>query len=316
MVLFIIHGQEKKLSRKIRGVFIYQTISESFLLEVPRQIKVCTKCNSIKPITEFNKNSRRKDGLNGICKECINNQKVAWIKEWKEKRENNEIEPIDSIKCVKCGTIKKLECFDHDSRQRNGYMNICKDCRKTNYNLHSDEYRQRTNQWRKNNPEKAMQYMEEYLFKNKKRLSEQRIKWRKNNLVKDQDGARRRYLENKELYNKISSDWFKSNPLKVREYNQKRKIEFGYMPINTPNIDLVLHHLHLENNHDFVISIPEWLHRLYYHNSRTWENMDTINAIALDYWINEDIYNFLNLDVCRKALRKEWNERNSVVCRN
>lgn len=50
------------------------------------------------------------------------------------------------------------------------------------------------------------------------------------------------------------------------------------------------HHLHLDQSRSFVIYIPSWLHSIYHHNPHTWDGMDSINAIALDYWINEDIY--------------------------
>lgn len=32
--------------------------------------KLCKKCDNIKPLTEFSKNSRRKDGLQAYCKQC------------------------------------------------------------------------------------------------------------------------------------------------------------------------------------------------------------------------------------------------------
>lgn len=36
--------------------------------------KICVKCKEEKPVTEFGKNSRQKDGLNYYCKACNNNR--------------------------------------------------------------------------------------------------------------------------------------------------------------------------------------------------------------------------------------------------
>lgn len=41
-------------------------------------MKKCTKCNKIKPLTEFNKRNASKDGLRYECKECHKNQSLDW----------------------------------------------------------------------------------------------------------------------------------------------------------------------------------------------------------------------------------------------
>ena len=66
----------------------------------------------------------------------------------------------------------------------------------------------------------------------------------------------------------------------------------GFKPLNNRFECSHGHHLYLEDNLDFVIYLPDWLHRLHCHNRKTWEGMDTMNAIALDYLINEDLYDF------------------------
>ena len=76
-------------------------------------MKICSKCKVNKPLSEFRKNSRSKDGLGTKCKECLKEEdkkynienkykRQAWreenkdyLKEWKKKyRENNK----DAIK--------------------------------------------------------------------------------------------------------------------------------------------------------------------------------------------------------------------------
>jgi len=41
--------------------------------------KVCKICNEIHPISEFNKRTQNKDGLNASCKSCLK----TWNKEYK-----------------------------------------------------------------------------------------------------------------------------------------------------------------------------------------------------------------------------------------
>jgi len=55
--------------------------------------KLCTGCKTEKPITSFNKNKTRKDGLNGHCKSCFNlycekNASVLSDKKKQYKKEN------------------------------------------------------------------------------------------------------------------------------------------------------------------------------------------------------------------------------------
>lgn len=59
--------------------------------------KSCTKCNKVKPLSEFGKTTDRKSGINSICKQCksiltINyNKKFPWKKRFKaiQQRCNN-----------------------------------------------------------------------------------------------------------------------------------------------------------------------------------------------------------------------------------
>lgn len=48
-------------------------------------MKKCTKCKIEKPLTEFNKDNQKKDGLSCWCKECINLKTRQWYIQNKEK---------------------------------------------------------------------------------------------------------------------------------------------------------------------------------------------------------------------------------------
>lgn len=52
-------------------------------------MKECTKCNKVKDFSEFNKDSRNKDGLWSSCKECKAAYRRSYYLKNKEKENNN-----------------------------------------------------------------------------------------------------------------------------------------------------------------------------------------------------------------------------------
>ncbi len=84
--------------------------------------------------------------------------------------------------------------------------------------------------------------------------------------------------------------WRKNNYDKFLKSEHKRR-GYGFTALNKKYKGSHAHHLHLENRTDFIIYIPNFLHELYYHNHEIETTMITPNAIALDYLINEDLYN-------------------------
>jgi hypothetical protein len=76
--------------------------------------------------------------------------------------------------------------------------------------------------------------------------------------------------------------WRKDNPEK---YHANRS-----NPINNKFDSADAHHLHLENNSDFVIYIPTFLHQLHGHQKSYPGTLDTMNSIAFDFLIQEDFY--------------------------
>lgn len=49
------------------------------------ETKICSKCGEKKECSEFYKNKRLKDGLEGICKNCRNSQALQWRHENRER---------------------------------------------------------------------------------------------------------------------------------------------------------------------------------------------------------------------------------------
>lgn len=48
------------------------------------ETKLCTKCGKVKSVSEFSKNSSKKDGLQSMCKECVRKYKQKHYAENKQ----------------------------------------------------------------------------------------------------------------------------------------------------------------------------------------------------------------------------------------
>ncbi|MFA7030583.1 MAG: hypothetical protein WC179_09930 [Candidatus Cloacimonadaceae bacterium] len=106
-----------------------------------------------------------------------------------------------------------------------------------------------------------------------------------------------RHVENGDLICKRCATrlWRQSRPDLVQA-NRHRRRGYGFNPINDRKDNHHAHHLHLENNSSFVLYIPEFIHTLHNHNSEIENSMISVNALALDYWINEELYVSLYLN--------------------
>lgn len=51
--------------------------------------KYCKKCDTTKPVSEFYKSSKSKDGLNTYCRQCKNQMAKGWYKNNKERAKKN-----------------------------------------------------------------------------------------------------------------------------------------------------------------------------------------------------------------------------------
>jgi len=228
--------------------------------------KHCKSCNITKSVTEFYKNKRIKDGYGSACKQCSDKSK--------KNRSNNFVEPSKNViekHCSTCDIIKSISEFNIDRYTKDGYSTTCKSC--TNKRPHNRIiYNNVTH-----NLDETKQCCR---CKEIKNINE----FYPNNRCKDGLASKCKICSTE--YNRNHRH---KKPELYKVYDHKKR-HFGYNPINKIFNWSDAHHLHLEDNHDFVLHIPCWLHRLYSHNSYTWKNMNHINAIALDFWINENFY--------------------------
>ena len=93
-----------------------------------------------------------------------------------------------------------------------------------------------------------------------------------------------------------SRNWRQNNPEIVKDIKRRKDAErknYGFSPLNKYFKGSHAHHLWLEDNKDLTIYLPGFLHLLHMHDHNKPETLYTPNAIALDYLINEDLYNEL-----------------------
>lgn len=89
--------------------------------------KKCSKCNSLKPLSEFGKRSDSKDGLAHHCKIC---ERISARKRRERYKEANKIEKIKIIKvCPTCKKKKLINAFSKDMMNIDGLASQCKKCK-------------------------------------------------------------------------------------------------------------------------------------------------------------------------------------------
>jgi len=65
--------------------------------------KVCTKCGKEKSVEEFNKNSRKKDGLADVCTECVTTARKATMQKKLERQEKEQLYLLEREKLLRKG---------------------------------------------------------------------------------------------------------------------------------------------------------------------------------------------------------------------
>lgn len=230
------------------------------------ETKVCSKCKIEKLLDDFHKHKLSKDGHRHECKEC-----VSKIEKDRAEYYKNNLIIITEKRCSRCNIIKPVSEFNKKSYSKDGYSPACKNCASVLYGhkIPYNNIKHDINDTKQCSGCKEIKNINEFYVN-----------------TYHKDGLCSRCKQCSDIRTK---KYRQNNPAIDRKHQAKRK-NFGYKSINKTFNWCDSHHLHLENSHDFVINIPCWLHRLYRHNSFTWKEMDTINAIALDYWVNEEFY--------------------------
>lgn len=120
-------------------------------------MKQCNKCNTLKFESEFKKDSRNKDGLQGICKDC----NKEWQRKRRTERQSGQVALINITDktCNKCTLTKSTLDFYKDAGCADGFSTLCKVCRNISMikwrKKNRNKYNENMRDWRKNNREEV-----------------------------------------------------------------------------------------------------------------------------------------------------------------
>ena len=135
-------------------------------------------------------------------------------------------------------------------------------------------------QWRKDNCEYLKRYRKQSYQSNKEREIEQAKQWKKDNPEKAEKIIKEYRKNNKERTRKYQRTWRQSKPGResvLRDSSNRRRL--GFIPLNVWFEGCEAHHI----SQNFVIYIPEEIHRSIQHCIWTWENMEQMNKLAISF---------------------------------
>lgn len=151
-------------------------------------MKVCSVCEIEKENGEFGKDSRKKDGLKYLCKECFN-KKYKMSKEDKKNYYNKNknkwseyyFENKDEITEYK-KEYRELNKESLKEKQKE-YIENNKESLKIKWEIYRKNNKNKINEWFNNNKEYRKEYKKEYNNKNKAKRNELRKNRRSNDII-------------------------------------------------------------------------------------------------------------------------------------
>jgi len=153
--------------------------------------KICTKCKTEKPLSEFYKHAGKKCGHRAQCKQCTPRYKTK----------PKQIYSKDKT-CAKCGIKKSLIEFPKDKYGKDGRRPRCILC----HSIYTKSRQSVTHSYYKkyyeDNKESASEYNKKYRENNSEKEKERSKEWRENNPEKV-----------KEIQKKYQSNRRKNDPL-------------------------------------------------------------------------------------------------------
>ena len=193
-------------------------------------IKVCTKCQLPKPLSEFSKDKNRKDGLNPWCKFCIKKS----IEESKERILQEHIKyqeknPILFKICAYCKELKPVSNFHKSKSAKDGLNCRCKSCRKNDtkqrYLKNKDKIIIKSKKYQLEHKEQHKLSVKKHYIKHKPEISLYHKQWYLKNKDRVILQKKQWYLKNKDRV-KLQKKRYDENPVnkeKRKEYDKKYK---------------------------------------------------------------------------------------------
>jgi hypothetical protein len=86
--------------------------------------KTCTRCNKVKPLSEYHRASKEKDGRADKCKACC----AQYHRDRMSKVVLENVPVPEAKTCAKCGENKSKACFGVTKATKDGLQSSCKMC--------------------------------------------------------------------------------------------------------------------------------------------------------------------------------------------
>ena len=94
----------------------------------PTLSKVCTKCNQIKLLSEYNKDKSKSIGFRNNCKLCECIAKKQYQDNNRQINANKIYNEIDVKQCARCEQSKPLTDYQKNITTVDGLQSYCKSC--------------------------------------------------------------------------------------------------------------------------------------------------------------------------------------------
>lgn len=177
--------------------------------------RACTKCDEIKPLTDFNKAKNGRFGHASVCRSCHSTAKPK-----PQPREGY-------LFCYKCGEEKPAtpEYFRRSSKDKNGITPLCRVCtrkaaKERYHRLISEDPDFNKKRYQKDRAYHRRQNRIYYLA-NREVLNRKGREYREKNSSLYREQNRRYYQKNRETIIKRVRQWRQDNPERYQEYNRQ-----------------------------------------------------------------------------------------------
>jgi len=155
-------------------------------------LKTCTKCGLSKPLNEFYKSKRGKNGRGSACKDCGAKYAKIYNAEHKEKRNIQSKE-------WRLNNLERAEATDRKWKKANPER--VREGRKNYYENNKEPQKEYSRQWSKENPQKKKEMFSDWYLKNREENIKRAREWQAQNPEKSRLSKRadwkRRYANPK-----------------------------------------------------------------------------------------------------------------------
>ena len=188
--------------------------------------KRCNKCKTVKPLVEFSKDNKSKDGYQSKCKSCNKkyheDNRLTILEKKRNRYQQNKDKILSSQK--KYYQENKDKISDRNKKYRESNKEKIKERKRKYYQNNKEKITKRNKKWNEDNREKVLQYSKERYYTNKDIILENQKKYKESNKEKIKETKRKYYHNNKEKINSYKREWSKKRRDKNDVYKYHRNI--------------------------------------------------------------------------------------------